>query len=175
MPGNARELSETEERMARDVFRNSLPSWGRIRISDALGYDDRPFTLNEMGLYFINAGPEVYEDAALAQDYKGFGARKAILIHEMTHVWQYYHGYSVELRSLWANSRGAGYAYTVGENWDDYNVEQQAHLVEDWFMGRQSETDPRFVYIDKIIRPGRPSFSAFEVARKALKLTVLNI
>ncbi len=160
--------------MARDVFQNSLPSWRRIRITDALGKDDRPFTLNEMGLYFINAGPEVYDDAALAQDYKGFGARKAILIHEMTHVWQAYHGYSIYLRSLWANTRGAGYGYTVGEKWDDYNVEQQAHLVEDWFMGiypspPQSVTDPRFVYIDTIIRPGK-SFSAFEVARTALKI-----
>ncbi len=156
--------------MARDVFHNSLPSWRRIRITDALGYDDRPFTANEIGLYFINAGPEVYDDAALAQHYKGFGARKAILIHEMTHVWQFYHGYSVELRSLWANTRGAGYEYTVGENWDDYNVEQQAHLVEDWFMGTysspQSVTDPRFVYIDKTIRPGIPSFSGVALARR---------
>jgi hypothetical protein len=156
--------------MARDVFQNSLPSWRRIRITDGLGYDDRPFTANDFGLYVINAGPEVYENAALARDYKGFGARKAILIHEMTHVWQYYHGYSVELRSLWANTRGVGYPYTVGENWDDYNVEQQAHMVEDWFMGGQKVTDPRFVYIDKIIRRGIRSFSAFQVAWDAFKI-----
>ncbi len=170
LPGNARELSVTEETMARDVFQNSLPSWRRIRITDALGLYDRPFTANEMGLFFINAGPEVYEDAALARDYKGFGARKAILIHEMAHVWQFYHGYSVELRSLWANTRGAGYAYKVGENWDAYNVEQQAHLVEDWFMGGQKVTDPRFVYIDKIIRPGVESVSPFELARKIIRI-----
>jgi hypothetical protein len=55
--------------MARDVFQKSLPSWRRIKITDALGLYDRPFTANEMGLYFINAGPEVYDDAALAKDY----------------------------------------------------------------------------------------------------------
>jgi hypothetical protein len=127
---------------------------------------DNPFTAHEFGLFWINVGPEVYPDAALAQQYGGFGSRKAILIHEMTHVWQYYHGYSVELRSLWANRWGAGYNYTVGEEWGDYNVEQQAHLVEDWFMGGQSVSDPRFDYIDKIIRPGIPEFTGMALARR---------
>jgi hypothetical protein len=79
-----------------------------------------------------------------------------IFIHEMTHVWQYYHGYWVVLRSLWANTLGAGYNYTIGalDAWDDYNVEQQAQLVEDWFSGGMSTTDDRFVFIEKIIRAG---------------------
>jgi hypothetical protein len=78
-------------------------------------------------------------------------------IHEMTHVWQYYHGYWVVSRSGWAYSWfGAGTDYTVeaSDAWDDFNVEQQAHLVEVWFARGSSPTDDRFVFIEKIIRAG---------------------
>jgi hypothetical protein len=75
-----------------------------------------------------------------------------------TGVWQYYQGYWVVLRSIWANSRfGAGYDYTIGASdpWNDYNVEQQVQLMEDWFDGgTMSTTDDRFVFIEKIIRAG---------------------
>jgi hypothetical protein len=62
----------------------------------------------------------------------------------------------VILRSIWANTAGVGYEYTIGSDdaWNDYNVEQQAHLVEDWFDGGMSTTDDRFVFIEKIIRAG---------------------
>jgi hypothetical protein len=60
------------------------------------------------------------------------------------------------LRSEWANWRGKGYAYTLEDSdaWDDFNVEQQASLVEDWFDRGMSTTDNRFVFIEKIIRAG---------------------
>jgi hypothetical protein len=102
-------------------------------------------------------GPSVYPDATLTTTFGGFGSYRDIFIHEMTHVWQYYHGYWVVLRSAWANSRfGAGYSYTVqaSDAWDDFNVEQQASLVEHWFSGGMSTTDDRFVFIEKIIRAG---------------------
>jgi hypothetical protein len=55
------------------------------------------------------------------------------------------------------------YEYSPGHPWASYNVEQQAHLVEDWYnstIGNLSQSDIRFPYIDKIIRPGldEPSF-----------------
>jgi len=49
--------------------------------------------------------------------------------------WQYYHGFWVVLRSAWANKWGKGYADTLEDSdaWDDFNVEERASLVEDWF------------------------------------------
>jgi hypothetical protein len=63
----------------------------------------------------------------------GFGTCLNVLIHELTHVWQYYHGYAVIRGSVWANTLGKGYDYTVenSDAWDDFNVEQQAQMVED--------------------------------------------
>ena len=155
---NVRQLSKDEISLAFEVFKNSLPSWERIVITDGLGplpTYNHPYTDNITGLFRLNLGPEVYTDAADDTKYYGdYGRYDALFIHEMTHVWQYYHGYGVVLRSLWANTLGAGYEYTPGNPWDDYNVEQQAHIIEDWHLHGQSPTDPRFVYVDKIIRKG---------------------
>lgn len=75
----------------------------------------------------------------------------------MTHVWQYFHGYWVVSRSVWANEFGQGYGYTLEDSdaWDDFNVEQQASIVENWFKnGTMSLIDERYPFIEKIIKPG---------------------
>lgn len=162
----SRELSDSEWRLAQSVFGTSLPDRSRIQIGDGLGIDDRPYTWEESqqwgrgvggysgrsatSLFTLHVGPDMYPDAS-----RGAYAKK--FIHELVHVWQYYHGYWVVSRSLWAQSRfGAGYAYTLSRDdaWDDFNVEQQAHLVEDWYAGGMSASDDRFVFIEKIIRAG---------------------
>ena len=61
------------------------------------------------------------------------------------------------LRSAYANTIGERYNYTIDDDdtWDGYNVEQQAQLVRDWYepsIGRLSNTDVRFPFIEKIIR-----------------------
>ena len=156
---NGRGLSSAEIALATSVFQTSLPAWRRIKITDGLGpiptYDN-PFTEEALGLFVLNLGPDIYPDASLARVLPGFGVYRNIFIHEMTHVWQYYHGYWVVLRSFWANTLGRGYDYTVeaSDAWDDYNVEQQAALVEGWFGDGMSRTDDRFVFIEKIIREG---------------------
>ncbi len=155
-----RDLSSAEIALARSVFQDSLPAWSRIKITDGLGplpTYDRPYTTEDSPWFFLHLGPDMYPDATLPTVHPEFGQYRHTYVHEMTHVWQYYHGYWVVLRSAWANSRwGAGYDYTIGPSdaWDDYNVEQQAHLVEDWFAGGMSTTDDRFVFVEKIIRTG---------------------
>ena len=98
----------------------------------------------------------MYPDASLATVHPSFGRYRDTFIHEMTHVWQFYHGYWVNIRALWAMTIGKGYSYTLNSDdaWDDFNVEQQAQIVEDWFANGMSPNDDRFVFIDKIIRPG---------------------
>jgi hypothetical protein len=156
---NHRDLSRAEIQIAFSVFQDSLPAWSRIKITDGLGplptYDD-PYTTESLGLFFLNLGPVMYPDASLRTVLPGYGQYRSTFIHEMTHVWQYHHGYWVILRSGWANTAGKGYDYTVdpSDAWDDFNVEQQAHLVEDWFEAGMSTTDDRFVFIEKIIRAG---------------------
>lgn len=175
-PHNIRTISMAEILLISQVFRSTqapypsnLPSWDKIKITDGLGpipTVDNPYTERVPGVgYFINVGPEVYPDATLKKYFNGFGTYDAILVHEMVHVWQYSQGYAVGAHSLWACTAGAGYDYdtTKWQEWDDYNVEQQAHIVEDWYRnGKKSREiegefgleygDPRFYYVKKFIR-----------------------
>jgi hypothetical protein len=176
-----RPLSQAEIDEAAKVFEDSLPSWGRIFITDGLGPPapllNNPYT-DDHGIGFnINVGPLIYDDLLRGIEFPPFGIDKNILIHEMTHVWQYYHGYHVVASSVWANAvdkLGIGpdaYRYTVGQAWNSYNVEQQAQLVEDWYnatIGNMSIYDNRFVYIDKIIRAGLDKNSLFPSLRDTL-------
>jgi hypothetical protein len=151
-----RHLSDSEKRLAEAVFEDSLPSWRKIYITDGLGpipTYDQPYTTEDMALFFVNVGPDYYPDLDRTNNY-GYSSARRLLIHELTHVWQYHHGYWVILRSLWAQRKG--YYSTIEESdaWDDFNVEQQAQKVEEWYAGGMSETDLRFVFVDKIIRPG---------------------
>jgi hypothetical protein len=157
----SRHLSNAEVLYATVVFQSSLPPWSQIWITDGLGpipgYDN-PYTdkVITSGHYAINVGPDVYPDTTQNKSLSGFGKYRDIFIHEMTHVWQYYHGYAVVTGSMWANTFGKGYDYTIewSDSWDSYNVEQQAHLVEDWFAKGMSKSDKRFLFIENIIREG---------------------
>jgi hypothetical protein len=49
---------------------------------------------------------------------------------------------------------GAAYNFTLGQPWKSYNPEQQATIVEQWFVGGQRTTDPRYPYIANHVRKG---------------------
>jgi len=75
---------------------------------------------------------------------------------------------NVSARAVWLNSLVAqacrqGNAYLYGERnlnkpWDDFNIEEQAQIVEDWFKKGVSASDPRFHYVRNNIRKGRDGF-----------------
>jgi len=100
--------------------------------------------------YLINVG-DLYENL----ENKGVGT----LVHETAHVWQGENdvlsfGFVVNsclnqlLRGLKA------YRYEIGEAWQKLNVEQQASLIEDWFLEGESVKDRRWVYIKDYVRKG---------------------
>ena len=61
-----------------------------------------------------------------------------LLVHELTHAWQSEHGvHRVAYigKSIVAQlAPGDAYAYQPGKNWEDYNPEQQASILEDWYL-----------------------------------------
>lgn len=88
-----------------------------------------------------------------------YGTISALFIHEMTHVWQYRNDSGVMRSAIWARSPfGAGYDYKLGKPWDDYNKEQQAHIVEDWYTNGRLKSDDRYPYVRLVIRSGRIDF-----------------
>lgn len=136
-PRNFRELCEREKGVARKVFKNTLP-YSRIVITDGLGYDDRPFTVPVVGTssrtYMLHVGSRFQGMTRRDRD-------QELLIHELTHVWQGEHSiwvWSYVFRSAWHQWRSNdAYAYDSNhwKEWRDYNPEQQAQIVEEWFQG----------------------------------------
>jgi hypothetical protein len=143
-----RKLKQAEKDLGWQVFRNTLP-YERIRICDDLGWFHCPWTeivdaerLGSYDLYYLHMGYIAYPDMTSTEvmihdnDYV-----KNTFIHELTHVWQAYNeNIWVFTRSLGqqicaAITSGDAYAYEPGLDWDSYNVEQQAKIVEHWFTG----------------------------------------
>ena len=172
-------LTTSEISLAKLVFQSTLP-YNQIYISNAIGAQNRPFTLTAPSVgqvvastiatslfgplatpfittarpafYIINFGSSGFANA-------GSLANLPTFIHELTHVWQAYqqtfpNGYI--FNSLWHQviSGSNAYSYTPGQNWNSYNVEQQASLVQDWFSSGMSSTNSRFTYIRNTIRTG---------------------
>lgn len=164
-------LNRAEEALARQVFENELP-YNKVRIADyylpgntgvavtlAAGAGVFGF-LRSLTRYTIYFGPKAFADGADAPDFRN------TLIHELTHVWQGHHSkfyWSYMLESMFAQgkaiidhgNRNRAYDYEAGGVWSDYNVEQQANIVEDWFRDGMDANDPRFTYITGHIRAGK--------------------
>jgi len=170
-PDYYRLLNPREWQLVTKVFGKTLPPWKQIGIGNGLGAGGAPWTYEgyfDESVHFpqtpdvryaINIGDLVSEDLTSRGPTMGwlcgdFGTVCGLLVHEMTHVWQYFHGVAVARKSAHAQTIGAGYSYTPGDPWDSYNVEQQAHIVEDWHDRGWSKTDILYPYIRLVIRSG---------------------
>jgi len=118
--------------------------------------------------FVINVGPKYYPDVTIT----AWG--KDLLVHEMTHVWQGKHSVfalSATLGALAAQCRGmsvsggfsgrsGAYAYSVTSPlapWGNFNPEQQAQIVEDWYHDGSSSSADVFPYIRDYVRKGKTS------------------
>ncbi len=171
-PRNFRYLGTHETSIAKSVFENTI-AYDRVLIGDGLGASERPFTIpvpfTSPRKYMINVGDNGYQGMSYVQK------DKELLIHELAHVWQGHHStwaWSVQGSSIYHQARHGSAAYDYSKSsykdWDTYNPEQQAQIVEDWFRaasleandgksvngadGLMGEDDPRYGYIVLNIR-----------------------
>jgi outer membrane protein OmpA-like peptidoglycan-associated protein len=186
-----RKLTTRERSLAWHVFHHSLPPLNTIGVTDGLGKGDQIWTVDRGFLEFLQSGPpdsldqlryflnfgeavhwDLADERSLQGAVRGYPWRaRDILAHELTHVWQFHHGEHVKLRSFYAQEIGAGDKFTRGDPWKDYNVEQQAHIVETWNRERtdRGENDELFPYIHYIIRrEGQWKLSTDEYWSKSL-------
>lgn len=159
-----RELTTAEWNLGWDVFWDTIP-YERIMIGDHLGFGDCPWmeSVDMPGLftgdvYILHLGATGYPDATskALMPHDNDEVRNCF-IHELTHVWQSYHGAWVFTRSIisrvCAEITGEdAYSYESGLEWNEYNVEQQAKIVEDWFKTGMSTGVSRYDYIRDHIR-----------------------
>lgn len=123
-----RPLSKREISLASAIFGESLP-YARIRIDERALLGPRQGKFCYVSFYTINSWGKMPDP---------------LLVHELVHVWQYHQlGIVYIPRALAAQYSQEGYNYggvealrtalANGKNLLDFNYEQQADLIEDYF------------------------------------------
>lgn len=193
-----RHLAPAEIALAQTVYASTLP-FDRIFITDLdLG--------GAVTLAGMNLSTRKFDYAINWVEAFGgivdFPGRRSTLIHELCHVWQgengawptFYMGQSLwaqlssGVRDVWEKREWKGWgthrstaypfpATSIGKDWATFNVEQQASIIESWYMpetervvaigkgrlrihdfgpgvhgGGRSEHDTRFPYVRDVIR-----------------------
>jgi uncharacterized protein with LGFP repeats len=169
---NSRGLTPDEKSFLRVIFGNTL-DLDSITLTDTSGKSGRPFAFpspmpdTSMNLNLgrpTTEDPRGYRSTSLVTN----AVDAALLAHEATHAWHYRflaNHSSYVLHGIFDSEYDPG---TLGKPWDDYNIEQQATIVEEWVrqhfvagggtFGLESTgalDDPRFRYIAGNIRTGR--------------------
>lgn len=170
-----RALSAEEAAFAHTVYGASLPPRERIILTNLAGLGGRPFTMPGLdGNIYLNMGadfddpmPRVPETGQVDR------ARSRTLIHELAHAWQIHNArflpgmVCLGIRNQAAYELGVDvYDYgPPGPHWGQFNLEQQASIIEDWMAGVPTAVvphrkpadpnDPYFGYIRDHVRLGR--------------------
>jgi hypothetical protein len=174
-----RPLKDDEIQFARKVFGDKI-AYDRVLLSDLVGIGGRPFTVPSVdGSIILNIGiGNAYDDPINSTANSCNKVPGAVFIHELTHAWQitngslegYICGAAIETKVgevTVGQRRIYSYASADGDWSSDFNMEQQAKIVEEWFGGSQcfalnprasrlpmDANDPYFRYIAGNIRLG---------------------
>lgn len=123
----SRHLSAGEVALARSVFGDS------IRLEDVqlktAWWVLRHYAVSPNGHIYFHPADWItdFSQSSLS--------KQSWLIHELTHVWQLQQGIKVVRGAL--VDRRYDYVFTVGKPFFKYGIEQQARMVQDYFVRRQ--------------------------------------
>ncbi len=135
---NIRPLTESEIFIGKSIFGDTI-NFELVRIDDNAKIGTKKIALAYVSFNIINFRKSI---------------KKEIFIHELMHIWQYQHFGSVYIgRAVKAQRSKEGYDYggvvnlykvmLRGGNLMDFNFEQQADIVEDYFkIMKNSEVGP---------------------------------
>lgn len=138
---HGRALTDGERAFLAPLFRDAV-DYDAIRIVRG-----RAFPL-QGARTIVTLGRAIYApDPVYIADYARAAAeRRAILVHEVAHVWQYESGIAViagAVRAFFATggrySRAYRYRLAPGRDLTDYGIEQQASILEHYFLARGQE------------------------------------
>lgn len=141
-----RSLTEYEIRQARRVFKDAI-KYNDVTIAEG----SISAKIGSVGGYARTIGNTIYFPA-------GSTRSMALMIHELTHVWQYQTtGWTYAPKALWAQV-AEGYSYTpegktaddalnearaAGKTLTDFNKEQQGDILADYFRRLQKGSDTK--------------------------------
>jgi hypothetical protein len=159
-----RPLNDQEWEMADYIFRGTLLQRSEIVLTNLGGLNGRPFVYpSTTGSVFVNLGNAYVHNATIPNG--------PLLFHELTHVWQVKERVLSEIFLYDARvqlTEEEPYRFATGRQWRDYNIEQQAGIVEAWTRGATTRTggfndgarprfsigSPVFRYINGNVRRG---------------------
>ena len=164
-----RELTIAEWDLGWEVFWDTIP-YERVFIGDKFGFGGRAwmeciapgFFMDN--IYILHLGELGFQDATSDARIYGPEFKKQVkhtFIHELTHVWQSHKKkqwvftrsvFSQACEVLAGNEYSKAYEYKSDLKWNDYNVEQQASIVEDWFKAGMTTDSELYKYIRDHIR-----------------------
>jgi hypothetical protein len=131
-----RALTDGEIALAKEIYGDS------IEYSDVKVHSDRYYIFQSKGLSMSPNG-ELYMYGTYLDDFsKGSALQRALFIHEMGHVWQIQNKVlnlveaAVDIHLKNSFNYKSGYYYTLekGKDLTEYNMEQQASIIEDYFV-----------------------------------------
>ena len=127
----SRHLSTGEVALARSVFGDNIDL-------DTVQLKTAWWVLKN---YAVSPNGNIYfHPADWVEDFSKVSINKQRwLIHELTHVWQLQQGLKV-VRGALINRR-YDYDLAIGQSFFKYGIEQQARMVEDYFVHRHSGQD----------------------------------
>lgn len=139
-----RPLTPGEVELLRPIFRDGI-DYAKVHVIN------NSFPLQPQNVYMTPRG-HVYAPGDLWQsDFSTLrGGHRAVFVHEMTHVWQYANGMDlvgqgvIELTKFRGQYEKA-YPYELANDRDlvDYGMEQQASIIEDYFVITVDKSGPQ--------------------------------
>ncbi|RYZ61048.1 MAG: hypothetical protein EOO14_06040 [Chitinophagaceae bacterium] len=167
-----RTLTQEERDFARKVFFDKLP-YDRIRITNLSHSGGRKFVLPNPidGSILVNMGDAYSNPDPIRYTSGEYPIPGQVFIHELTHAWQI--GNTSFMPGLICDSiLHRDYSYRDENNlsntdwsrrsWSSFNLEQQAHIIDDWFQVYSADlnsvlalNDPAFHFITENVRTGR--------------------
>jgi len=131
-----RNLTAGEIALAKLIFKNSI-DYTKVKVHNG------KYIFFQPGNSGMTPNGEIYANGVYSNDYSRQSTlMKGFLLHEMVHVWQYQLNILNPVTSAIAENISHGfdynraYVYTLMEGKDllDYGMEQQAAIVEDYYL-----------------------------------------
>jgi hypothetical protein len=170
-----RAMTKEERAFASKVFMDKIP-FDRITLTNMSHGGGRAYTIPSIdGSILVNLddapydNPATYSDQRLGSDYSQPGS---LFIHELTHAWQiantsFVPGLIYDVSSNYSYHSGGDESHRLDniewsrQPWSSFNLEQQAHIVDDWYgvfcndlESFNALNDPAFHFISDNIRAG---------------------